>query len=87
LEEPKNNETVKNLRKIIIPYSQIKIKEKIPPPYSTLNPETSSLSPSEKSKGVRLLSARQTNIQARRRKGKKKPNQDPTWKKKTEEKS
>jgi hypothetical protein len=84
---PKNKEEVKKLKKIIIPYSQMKIRENNPPLYSTLNPETNSLSPSEKSKGVRLLSARQTNIQARRRKGKKKPNQDPTWKKKTEEKS
>jgi hypothetical protein len=30
-----------------------------PPPYSTLNPETSSDSPSAKSKGVRLVSAKQ----------------------------
>lgn len=28
-----------------------------PAPYSVLNPETNSLSPSEKSKGVRLVSA------------------------------
>ena len=30
-----------------------------PPPYSTLNPETSPDSPSAKSKGVRLVSAKQ----------------------------
>jgi hypothetical protein len=59
---PKKNKTIRNLKKITIPYSQIKIKEKAPPLNSTLNPETSSLSPSEKSKGVRLLSAKQTKI-------------------------
>jgi hypothetical protein len=43
----------------IIPYSDIKIIAKEKEAYSILNPETSSLSPSEKSKGVRLLSATQ----------------------------
>jgi len=38
-------------------YSAIKIKAKLPPPYSTLNPDTNSDSPSAKSKGVRLVSA------------------------------
>jgi len=57
---PKKKHTLKNLIKIIIPYSQIKIKEKTPPPYSTLNPDTNSDSPSEKSKGVRFLSDKQT---------------------------
>jgi hypothetical protein len=55
---PKKIQIVKKFKKIIIPYSQIKIKEKTPPPYSTLKPETSSDSPSEKSKGVRFLSAK-----------------------------
>jgi hypothetical protein len=36
-----------------------KIKEKPPPSYSTLKPETSSNSPSAKYKGVRLVSAKQ----------------------------
>jgi len=36
-----------------------KIKANPPPPYSTLNPETSSDSPSSKSKGVRFVSAKQ----------------------------
>jgi len=53
-----NKKTVTKDRKIIIPYSQMKIKEKTPPPYSTLNPDTNSDSPSEKSKGVRLDSER-----------------------------
>jgi len=44
--------------RMIIPYSQIKIKEKKEPPYSMLKPETSSLSPSEKSKGARPTSDR-----------------------------
>jgi hypothetical protein len=48
---------------MIIPYSQIKIKENTPPPYSTLNPDTNSDSPSEKSKGVRFLSERIMNTQ------------------------
>jgi len=43
----------------------MKIREKSPPPYSTLKPETSSDSPSEKSKGLRLLSAKQTKSQQR----------------------
>ena len=40
-------------------YSLIKIKENKPPPYSVLNPDTNSDSPSEKSKGERLDSAKQ----------------------------
>lgn len=39
-------------------YSAIKISANIPALYSTLNPDTSSDSPSAKSKGVRLVSAR-----------------------------
>jgi len=49
----------------------MKITEKRPPPYSTLNPETSSDSPSEKSKGERLDSAILKKIQSKKR-GKKK---------------
>ena len=36
----------------------MKIKANVPPAYSVLNPDTSSLSPSAKSNGVRLVSAR-----------------------------
>lgn len=46
-------------------YSAMKMKAKLPPPYSTLNPDTSSDSPSAKSNGVRFVSARiETNQQA-----------------------
>lgn len=41
----------------ILKYSAIKINAKRPPPYSMLNPETSSDSPSAKSKGARFVSA------------------------------
>jgi len=47
------------------PYSEIKIKENKPPEYSVLKPETSSDSPSEKSKGERLDSAKQINNQTK----------------------
>lgn len=46
-----------NLNRMIIPYSLIKINANSPPPYSMLNPDTISDSPSAKSKGVRLDSA------------------------------
>ena len=52
-----------NLKKIIIPYSLIKIKANSPPAYSILNPDTISDSPSAKSNGVRLLSAMHKSIQ------------------------
>ena len=42
----------------IFAYSARKKRAKGPPAYSTLNPETSSDSPSVKSKGARLVSAR-----------------------------
>lgn len=42
---------------MIIPYSAIKISAKVPAPYSVLNPDTNSDSPSAKSKGVRFVSA------------------------------
>ena len=42
---------------IIFIYSAIKIIAKVPAEYSVLNPDTNSLSPSAKSKGVRLVSA------------------------------
>jgi len=42
----------------ILAYSAKKKRAKGPPAYSTLNPETSSDSPSVRSKGARLVSAR-----------------------------
>ena len=52
------NKTVEGApKKIIIEHSTIKIKVNVKPPCSILSPETSSDSPSEKSKGVRLVSA------------------------------
>merc|ERR1712033_153028 len=51
----------KDLNKLIIKilrYSPIKIKANLTPLYSVLNPETNSDSPSEKSNGVRLVSAK-----------------------------
>jgi len=59
LEALKNSDTKTILKNIILPYSAIKISANPNPPYSTLNPDTSSDSPSEKSKGVRLVSARE----------------------------
>ena len=43
---------------MILAYSAIKISANPKLPYSTLNPDTSSDSPSAKSNGVRLVSAR-----------------------------
>lgn len=43
----------------MLEYSEINKKAKPPEPYSILKPETNSLSPSEKSKGDRLVSAKQ----------------------------
>jgi hypothetical protein len=43
----------------MLAYSAKKINANPPLPYSTLNPETSSDSPSAKSKGVRFVSAKQ----------------------------
>jgi hypothetical protein len=45
------------LIKIILAYSAMKIKANPTLPYSILKPDTSSDSPSAKSKGVRLVSA------------------------------
>ena len=44
-------------------YSDIKMKAKLAPPYSTLKPDTSSDSPSTRSKGVRFVSARRVTNQ------------------------
>lgn len=56
---PKNSATVKRLIIKILPYSAINKNANIPLPYSILNPETSSDSPSARSKGARLVSARE----------------------------
>jgi len=56
-----------NLKIISIPYSLIKIRAKAPPPYSILNPETISDSPSAVSKGVRFDSAKQSIIHVKAR--------------------
>lgn len=47
------------LRNSILVYSAIKIRANLPALYSTLNPDTSSLSPSAKSNGARFASAKQ----------------------------
>lgn len=51
--------TIKTAIKIILVYSPINRRAKRPEPYSTLNPETNSDSPSAKSKGLRFVSATQ----------------------------
>lgn len=53
----KTKEESKEKNKIFM-YSAIKIKAKGPEPYSVLNPDTSSDSPSARSNGVRLVSAK-----------------------------
>lgn len=55
---PVKNTTDRSLIIRILAYSAMKIRANIPPLYSTLNPETSSDSPSAKSNGVRFVSAR-----------------------------
>lgn len=64
--DPENKRV--EIRDIIIMfmYSAIKIIAKRPLLYSVLNPETSSDSPSAKSKGVRLVSAREVVSQIRK---------------------
>lgn len=52
------NEKISPIKKILA-YSAIKIKANPSLPYSMLNPDTNSDSPSAKSKGVRLVSAKQ----------------------------
>jgi len=56
---PTHNQIEIKPRNIKAAYSPKKINTNIIPLYSVLKPETSSLSPSTKSKGVRILSARQ----------------------------
>lgn len=57
-EREKRSVAVRSLINKIIIYSAMKIIAKEPALYSMLNPETSSDSPSAKSKGVRLVSAK-----------------------------
>jgi hypothetical protein len=56
---PKNqiDEVIMHMARMLV-YSAIKMRANSPLLYSTLNPDTSSDSPSAKSKGVRLVSAR-----------------------------
>ena len=61
-EQPNHIMTDNIPRNMSAAYSPRKIRTNIIPLYSVLNPDTSSLSPSTKSKGVRILSARQHNI-------------------------
>lgn len=55
---PQNRIAVINLINKILTYSAIKIKANTVPLYSTLKPDTNSDSPSAKSKGARLVSAK-----------------------------
>jgi len=57
-----------NLKINILIYSARKIKANHPPIYSTLNPDTNSDSPSAKSNGLRLVSAKHEIIQAKNNK-------------------
>lgn len=59
----------------IFKYSATKSKANPPLPYSTLNPDTNSDSPSAKSKGARLVSAKVVINQSRAVGNKMKPNQ------------
>lgn len=56
--EVKKIEVVSSLIKRIFEYSAIKISANMLEPYSMLNPDTNSDSPSAKSNGVRLVSAK-----------------------------
>jgi len=58
LQNWRKNTAVNRLMIMILQYSAIKISANLLPLYSTLKPETSSDSPSAKSNGVRLVSAR-----------------------------
>ena len=63
----------------ILAYSAIKIKANPPLLYSELNPETNSDSPSAKSNGVRLVSAKQEANQTRAKGLVKNKNQTFRW--------
>lgn len=55
---PRNKITVRAFIIIMLAYSARKKRAKGPPAYSTLNPDTNSDSPSVKSNGARLVSAK-----------------------------
>lgn len=58
IDVPKNSTTDSVFMSRMFAYSARKNKAKGPPAYSTLNPDTSSDSPSVRSNGARLVSAR-----------------------------
>jgi hypothetical protein len=58
IEFPVSSEAVNSLIIKMLAYSAIKIRANVDLLYSVLNPDTSSDSPSAKSNGVRLVSAR-----------------------------
>lgn len=62
---PKKRREEKRLITKILAYSAKKINANPAAPYSILNPETNSDSPSAKSKGARLVSATQVTNQTR----------------------
>lgn len=66
---PRKNTAVMKPNRRSMPYSAMKIKANLPPPYSILNPDTISDSPSERSKGVRFASAKHNRIQVRNKGG------------------
>ena len=74
---PRKKIEVIKLRNIIIPYSLMKMNANNPPPYSMLNPDTISDSPSAKSKGVRFASAIHNITQDRNKGAEKSINQYP----------
>ena len=76
---PQKNRAVIKLKNMIMPYSLIKIRAKAPPPYSMLNPDTISDSPSAISKGVRLVSAMHKRSHASSSGGKSSPTHAPDW--------
>lgn len=57
-EAPRNSVAESVFMRRMLAYSARKNRAKGPPAYSTLNPETSSDSPSVRSKGARLVSAK-----------------------------
>lgn len=73
---PKKKTDENSLIVKILVYSAIKIRAKLPALYSTLKPETSSDSPSDKSKGVRFVSAKEVTNQIINRGGKRKAIED-----------
>lgn len=76
---PKNNKATSILINKILAYSAKKINANPPLLYSVLNPETSSDSPSAKSKGVRFVSARQDANQIKDKGIVKNKNQQSRW--------